>query len=331
MSWESLWQTRSVASDCLLPASWLYGLAVRSRRAPSPVRVEGLQVISVGNLIVGGAGKTPVVIFLADWALRAGRRVAIISRGYGRSANRQVQWRGLQRLPAVEEVGDEPRLIAHRFAASERVMLVVDADRVSAARAARAAGCELAILDDGFQNQHLHRDVNLLIDAGLGNARLLPAGPLREPPSACARADVIWARDGAIALAHPRALRVEASHQATSLIRSTGVEAPLGELAGQPVVALAGLARPSRFLADLRSTGANVLETHLFPDHHRYAPAELLRVTSGAQRHGAIIVTTEKDRQRLPAGFQTTQLRIAVRVTLGLDALAQKLGLPPLG
>jgi len=328
MSWESLWQSRSLASHALLPASWLYGLAVRARGAPKATRVEGLTVVSVGNLIAGGAGKTPVVIFLAEWALRAARRVAIISRGYGRNARHQVQWRGGQPLPALADVGDEPGLIARRFASSENLLLIVDADRIAAARTAREAGCDWAILDDGFQHRRLHRDVNILIDAGIGNARLLPAGPLREPVTAAARADVIWARDGARALVHPPALRVEAIHETTTLLSPDGREVPRATLAGQRVVALAGLARPSGFLADLRTSGANVVETHLFPDHHRYSAAELDQVRQSAVRLHAVVVTTEKDRERLPEGFEVTQLRMAVRITQGQPALAARLGLP---
>jgi tetraacyldisaccharide 4'-kinase len=184
----------------------------------------------------------------------------------------------------------------------------------------------LAILDDGFQHRRLHRDVDILIDAGIANGRMLPAGPLREPLVAAQRAHVIWARDGACAISNPTALRVEAAHEAVSLVTAGGVEAPIGALAGAPVVALAGLARPSQFIATLRAAGARVLESHLYPDHHLYSAAELERLLSRVRELHATLVTSEKDRERLPESVSATLVRMSVRITHGQAGLAQRLG-----
>lgn len=326
-NWETTWRAPSLLSNALLPASWAYSIALALKPEPKPTGVEGLQVVSVGNLIVGGAGKTPVVIYLADWALRAGQRVAILSRGYGRASTAAVHWSSeTPRLPDVTQVGDEPRLIARRLPAVE---LFIDADRLTAARAAKAAGCTVAILDDGYQHQQLARDVNLLIDAGIGNGRLLPAGPLREPLSAAARADVLWARDGARDLAaSPAATRVSATHEVTTALAPDGTEQPIWKLKNRRVIAFAALARPSRFLKDLADAGANVLESHLFSDHAAFTPADIRRLEQAAERNDALLVTTEKDRERLPETMALWLPRVTVRLDEGREELAQRLGWP---
>lgn len=324
MTWESHWQSPSFVSNCLLPASWAYGLGVRLRRHSRPTRIDGLQVVSIGNLLVGGAGKTPVVLYLAERALAAGRRVAVLSRGYARKSPQPVSWLGAGiALPSVADVGDEPRLIARRL---PKVHLFIDADRVAAAQAAKAAGCEVAFLDDGYQHQRLHRDVNVLIDAGIGNGRLLPAGPLREPTTASTRADVLWARDGATSLHAPQALRVEARHEATSLLDPLGGVLPISTLQGRRVVAFAGLARPVGFLSTLTAAGANVVESHLFADHHPFTGNELARLERSAAKHDAWLLTTEKDQERLPCGFKVWVPRLSIRIISGGDALSARLG-----
>ncbi len=327
MNWENTWKTPSLLSSALLPASWAYSIALALKPEPQPTRVEGLQIVSVGNLIVGGAGKTPVVLFLADWALRAGHRVAILSRGYGRAATQPVHWSNeTPRLPDVEQVGDEPRLIARRLPSAH---LFIDADRLAAARAAKAAGCTVAILDDGYQHQQLARDVNLLIDAGIGNGRLLPAGPLREPLSAAARADVLWARDGANDLMPPpSATRVCATHEVITVLAPDGSEHPIWKLKNRRVIAFAALARPSRFLKDLTDAGANLVQSHLFADHAAFSTADLRHLEEAAERNDALLVTTEKDRERLPQTMPVWLPRVTIRLDQGREALAQRLGWP---
>jgi tetraacyldisaccharide 4'-kinase len=277
----------------LAPAALTYALLVRIwhlafdlglRRA---IKVPGATVISVGNLVVGGSGKTPVVIHLTNAALATGHRVAVLSRGYGRTSTQLASFTAAS-LPPVEDVGDEPRLIARRCPGAT---VWVGSDRVELARRAVAAGANLLILDDGFQHRRLARDVDLLVDAGLGNGWMLPAGPLREPASGRKRATHVWGRDG-------RPGDVEARHQLTSVRAPDGSVLPLTVLQGQPVVLLLGVARPDLVRASVEALGATVERVHAFPDHHVFSAAEL----AAARASNAWLLTTEKDAERLPAG-----------------------------
>ncbi|MFZ5446964.1 MAG: tetraacyldisaccharide 4'-kinase [Myxococcota bacterium] len=277
----------------LAPLAVLYGLVVRAWHLAfdlglrAPARVAGAFVISVGNLVVGGAGKTPVVIHLAQEATRRGHRVAVLSRGYGRRLTSPLHFDST-RLPPVEVAGDEPRLIARRCPG---VTVFVGGDRVASARAATAMGATLLILDDGFQHRRLARDVDLLVDAGEGNGWLLPAGPLREPRAGRRRATHVWGRDG-------RPGDIEARHVVTHVRSPEGELLPASTLAGREVVLLLGVARPERVRASVEALGARLRAVYAFADHHLFTAEELAR----ARAAGDCLVTTEKDAERLPPG-----------------------------
>lgn len=312
------WQ-RALATLVLGPASLLYGSVVAARNALFDAgllrvhRVEGLHVVSVGNVVVGGSGKTPLVIFLSQWAIAAGHRVAVLSRGYGRVGREALDF-DASVLPEVGLCGDEPRLIARRVPGAR---LLVDADRVAAAHRARAAGFTVAILDDGFQHRRLGRDADVLIDLPEASTAALPWGPGREFSSGKRRATVVWNGQGAN---DPRGRLV-----VTGVRGADGSEVTL---AGRPVVALTGIARPRRFIDTLGGLGAQVVGTEHFPDHHRFSERDLARVRAHAARTQAIIVTTEKDRERLPTGFDVAVVETALEVTSGLETLARTLGWP---
>lgn len=303
-------------SGALRPLSAVFGLGARLRRAAvTPTRVEGVRIVSVGNLHVGGMGKTPVVIHLAERAVKNGHRVAILSRGYGRSDTAVHAFDAAQLLPA-ETVGDEPRLIAQRV---PQAKVYVGADRVHLAQRARDEGATLCLLDDGFQHRRLHRDVDIVVideAVGFGNGQLLPAGPLREPPSALSRASFVWLRrsdrpapgDWRDALPAERVLF--ARHR-------TRAEA----LEGQRVIVLTGLARPSSFLDALAAAHAQVHAVHAFPDHHVFTDGELKLAQRDAAAAKARVVTTEKDAQRLPPGFEAVVVKLDVEIESG-EALA---------
>jgi tetraacyldisaccharide 4'-kinase len=326
MNWEALWygprkRWQSALVGCLLPLSALYWLVVRLwhlgfqwglRR---PVRIEGATVVSVGNLVAGGAGKTPVVMYLAALAQAHGAKVAVLSRGYGRRAS-EVRHFSAAALPPVEEVGDEPRLIARTCPGVE---VWVGADRVATGRAAVAQGATVLLLDDGFQHRRLHRDVDILVDGGEGNGWVLPAGPLREPASGRRRATLVWGRDGLPG-------DVEARYVVSQVRRPNGSIVELEAFVGRAVVVLTGVARPERVRATLEDAGVRVAELCAFPDHHAFTAEELQRVKDRASEHLAVVVTTEKDAERLTVAFHVLVQR--VEVTKGLARLAS-LGAPP--
>jgi tetraacyldisaccharide 4'-kinase len=339
MSWlESLWYpsvrpspAASALRAPLVPAAACFRAAVAARNllfdtgVLGAEAVPGLRVLSVGNLTVGGAGKTPVVALLAERLLRAGERVAILSRGHGRREH------GLLRVvgppwPTAGEVGDEPLLLARRLPAAQ---VWVGASRIALAHQARSAGATVALLDDGFQHRRLARaaDVVVLDEAvGLGTGHLLPWGPLREPTSALRRASVLWLR----VATHPVPLPplpkslpvVRARHAAVDIVAADGRVLPLSHLSGARVVAFCGIARPSSFEGTLRELGAEVTAVYGFKDHHLFHASELAALRASAAASGAELVTTEKDAQRLPGGFPAYTVRLGVSVLEGEEVVA---------
>jgi len=317
--------------------SWGYGLGVRLRGALydshllSGERVEGLRIISVGNLNVGGTGKTPAVLHLAGMLIRAGRKVGILTRGYGRQTKEHLTFTGSEPLPSVEQAGDEPLLLSRRC---PEARVLVGADRRALARRARDEfGLEVLLLDDGFQHRRLARDEDVVVvdeAVGFGNGRMLPRGPLREPLSALRRATLFWIRTAtapAPLLPPLPGPQVRTRYSATAWVDPVGKEHPPEALSGAPVVALAGLARPGSFLRTLRQLGVSLRDAKLFPDHHRFTASDLQSVKASATRHGARIVTTEKDAVRLPPGFEAWTVRLGVEVLEGEDLLRRALGL----
>lgn len=265
--------------------------------------------ICVGNLTVGGSGKTPVVADLAAGLSRLGHSIAILSRGYGGT-------HGGQPAP-VEELdperyGDEPVMLARLLPGCP---VIVGADRVASARLAVARGASALVLDDGFQHRRLGRDLDLVVvdgGRGFGNGYLLPRGPLREPPSVLRRAALVLVKRapegdpwqdliyrGICDLAEgvpvrrfalaPRVLRDAAG-------RAEAVTA----LAGDNVVTVAGIGNPGPFAASVRHLGAQIAASFEFPDHHTYSQVDAERIAAAARAGGARrVVTTAKDLPKL--------------------------------
>lgn len=289
--------------------TWLY-----DRGLWSTVRVER-PVISVGNLTVGGSGKTPLVITLVDQLPK--KRVAVLSRGYGRRSSLAplVVSTGEGPLVSAEEGGDEPRLIAERT----RAMVVVDPDRVRGAARAIALGAEVLILDDGFQHRRLHRDLDLVVIDGaepFGNGHFLPRGPLRESPGALSRADLlIQVGPGSALQNNDRMVEVE-------VVPASVGPHPASWLRDRRVALYAGIARPHRFQRTIEALGATVVAQHYEGDHAFADPRQLMSFASRAKGEGAeVVVTTEKDQARggLPSDFLA--LRIGLEIRRGEDLL----------
>ncbi|HYR54677.1 MAG TPA: tetraacyldisaccharide 4'-kinase [Myxococcaceae bacterium] len=340
--WESIWYPnhpegwvrRAALSPLSLPAL-LFRAGVGCRNAAysrgwlSAIRVEEASVISIGNLNVGGTGKTPAVIYLANLLGAGGRRVAILSRGYGRKS------RGAVRLTAAEETaaetsGDEPLLIARRC---PKAVVWVGNDRVDLARRARREdGIDLFLLDDGMQYRRLHRDLEIAVvdeAVGLGNGRLLPRGPLREPAAALARADLLWIRtSGERSFQTAGRASIRARYAPSAALSPAGDEQPPAAIRDRLVYAFAGVARPTSFLRTLGELSAKVVGSRFVPDHHRFTPEELQRLLDEAKGLQAeMLVTTEKDRVRLPIGFPAWAIRIDVEIVEGADILSQRLAI----
>jgi tetraacyldisaccharide 4'-kinase len=287
-------------------------------------RLPGLSVLSVGNLTVGGAGKTPVVRALAERLLEAGERVAVLSRGWGRRSHEDLRVAGPP-WPAVDLSGDEPLLLARSLPGAQ---VWVGADRAKLSRRAAQAGATVALLDDGFQHRRVGRALDIVVvdeAVGLGNGHLLPRGPLREPPSALSRAGLLWVRasEQPVGVPWPPGVpRVRARHAPTELLSPDGAARSPAVLRGRSVVAFCGLARPSSFRRTLEELGAELRGFQAFADHHLFSAEELSALERAAADSGAWLVTTEKDGVRCPEGFGAYVLRLGVEVIEGEQPLA---------
>jgi tetraacyldisaccharide 4'-kinase len=313
------WRRRGILPALLEPLAAAYQAAAALKHATTlPFRAP-IPVICVGNLVAGGAGKTPVTLSLAALLTERGRRPHILTRGYG----------GVLRGPvavdlarhAAAEVGDEALLLA------AAAPCWVARDRAAAAQAAFAAGADLLLLDDGFQNPGLAKDLSLVVvdgGYGFGNGRVMPAGPLRETIAAGlarAQAVVLIGEDSAGAAA--------AVGDAVPILRASLTPVDAADLAGRRFLAFAGIGRPEKFYRTLAETGAAVVATRDFPDHHPYRVAELRDIVAAAAQAGATPITTAKDWVRLPAEFRPTIHRLDVAVAWcdrpALDKILQDL------
>jgi tetraacyldisaccharide 4'-kinase len=294
---NGLWYHGGSVALLLEPLAWLYRGVTGVRRALyssgwlSAQRVER-PVVVVGNLTVGGTGKTPLVAWLAEQLLERQLSVGILSRGYGRSgdAPRLVEpdsnWR---------DVGDEPLLLRQRTGCAT----VVSVDRVAGARLLTERGVDVILADDGLQHLRLARDCEIVVidgARGFGNGRLLPAGPLREPAANAAEADLVVI-NGAPAHASLVSLERRGGDSVVQMTLAPGHARPVGggsesrpleSFRGQRVHAVAGIGHPGRFFADLRARGLEITE-HPFADHHPFVAGEL------AFGDDAPVLMTEKD------------------------------------
>jgi tetraacyldisaccharide 4'-kinase len=301
----------------------------------------GVPVVSIGNLAVGGAGKTPAAIAVAQRLLARGRAVAVLSRGYGAARrDARVVSDGARVLLDAADGGDEPVLLARRL---PEVRVLCGPRRAELARrAVRELGADALLLDDGFQHRALARDLDVVVlDAAspFGNGRLLPAGPNREPRSALRRAGLVWLsrvdQADAAALAPLRALAREAtgldpveSRHAPVDVLDGGLARSLGReaLRGRRVLLLAGIARPGGFRRTLAAMGAEVAAERAFPDHHRFGAGDLAEALRAAELAGCeVVATTEKDAVRLPPAFagepRLRVVRVDAEIVRGADAL----------
>ncbi|MFH6784418.1 MULTISPECIES: tetraacyldisaccharide 4'-kinase [Methylobacterium] len=292
------------AARLLAPLGAAYG-ALAARRMAKGGAAAACPVVCIGNFTLGGAGKTPTALAVAALLRELGRRPAFLSRGYGGRLAGPVRVDPARHGAA--EVGDEPLLLARA------APVIVARDRVAGAAACRAAGADVVVMDDGLQNPSLAKDLALAVfdgAVGLGNGLVFPAGPLR------AQASVQWPRiHAALAIGEGASgERILAEARRRGLPALHGRLVPdrhaAAALRGRPVLAFAGIGRPEKFFATLRDLGADLREARPFPDHHAFTAAEVQALTAEAAGRDLLLVTTEKDRVRLPADMPVATLPV---------------------
>lgn len=302
------WQPPGTAATLLSPVAKGYG-AIAGARLGKAGRSVGIPVICVGNPTLGGSGKTPTALAIARLLLAAGKRPFFLTRGYGGELAGPILVD-----PAVHrayDVGDEPLLLA-RLAPT-----MVARDRVAGAEAIRAAGADVIVMDDGFQNPSLAKTFSVLVvdgRRGIGNAKVFPAGPLRAPLEAQFKNAQAILIIGEISGAE----EVLAAAKSRGLPVFHGRLRPdakaLDAIAPHPVFAFAGIGDPEKFFATLRDARIDVRLRDAFPDHHPYRGSEILALMVRAEREGLVLVTTEKDLMRLSGEPDAAKLLDVLRV-----------------
>ncbi|HEY9678021.1 MAG TPA: tetraacyldisaccharide 4'-kinase [Drouetiella sp.] len=319
----------------LTPASFAYFVGSLARLEGYRVGMlkreqADVPVISIGNITCGGTGKTPVTIDLAQKFIAAGLKVGILSRGYKRKSKERtvVVSDGAGNFADCESAGDEPYLIAKRL--PKAVVLVGSNRRASAALAVSHYGCEILLLDDGFQHFPIRRDLDIvLIDYNDEPKRdsLLPSGRLREPLSALSRASSLVITkipenpDQEKIQRLEQTLREHAgdkpvdkcTFEASNLVSPNSVVLPVSAMNGNKVIAVSALARPESFVSMLTQRGADVVKTMTFQDHHWYS-AEDLDSIEAAITNGTMVITTEKDLVKMKPSEKLAERLYALRI-----------------
>lgn len=307
------WREAGIAAAALSPLATLYG-AIAGYRMRRPGATVGIPVVCIGDLTLGGAGKTPTALAVGGMLQAAGRVPFFLSRGYRGSLPGPVQV-GPGRHTA-REVGDEPLLLA------QLAPTIVSRDRRAGAQVAEKSGAGVVVMDDGFQNPALAKDLSVVVidgKRGIGNGRVFPAGPLRAP------VDVQLARaDALVLMGDGGASGAIAGFDRGPVFRARLAPdaAFIAGLAGAPVLAFAGLGDPQKFFATLDSQGVEAPIRRAFPDHHRYTRQEAAALIAEAERRGLVLLTTEKDLVRLAgdeAGAELARRARALPVRLAME------------
>lgn len=313
---ENIWYSKNLRSTALLPLSWVFSSVASLRKTfyqlkNSKQKNFPVFVIVVGNITVGGTGKTPFVIWLANYCKAQGLRVGIVTRGYKRTTNKQLV--EVQSQSTYSDVGDEALLLALKTACP--VMVSVDR-KLAVNELAKKYKLDVVLSDDGLQHYNLPRNIEISIvdaDRQYGNGRCLPAGPLREPITRLDSCDLIVSNGHDEANACSFDVKVD---EVVSLSSDT-VRKPVEDFVNLTVHAVAGIGNPSRFFNMLRNAGMNVVE-HTFPDHHDYKEAEIEFNSTDP------ILMTEKDAVKCKK-FNNTNIWYLPMSVIPSNALEQRI------
>jgi tetraacyldisaccharide 4'-kinase len=308
------WLTDGPLGRFLSPLGYLYATGTALRRALAKPYAPGVPVVCAGNLVAGGAGKTPIAQALARKLVQRGLAVHMLLRGYGGSEAGPL--RVDPKRHTASEVGDEALLHAREFPTW------ISRNRALGAQMAVQAGAGALVMDDGHQNPSVKKSLSLVVvdgEVGFGNRRTIPAGPLREPVQAgLARADavILLGEDATGSLQNAPCPVLKARLMPTAATR---------ELAGENVVAFAGIGRPAKAFDMLRALGCKLAATHAFGDHYPYGRDDILPMIAEAERMGAILAATAKDHVRLPEDLKDRVRPVDVEAVFedeaALDAL----------
>jgi len=305
--WQKKSTFASIIPDLLIPFSVVYYSIVLFRNRRIKPEKLSIPVICAGNLTVGGAGKTPLALKIAQEIKKLSqKKIAFISRGYG--GNNQEPLQVDPASHSATDVGDEPLLLA-RIAETW-----VGKDRLQTAKAAIENGAKILIMDDGLQNHAIIKDLSFAaVDGGfgLGNALVIPAGPLREPlMKGLKRTDAV------IFIGDDKNDELPFLSRYARAIRATLQPTDAKNLKGKKAIAFAGIGRPEKFFETLENIGIQLIDKIAFPDHRFYRRVELIELAARAEKLDCILITTEKDHVRLPANFQEKILALPVQLEI---------------
>ena len=312
----------SLLARLLMPFGVLYGAIAAQRMVRTGMRA-GVPVICVGNYHVGGAGKTPTVLALAGVLRTLGETPVVLSRGYGGRLRGPVRVDPHQHTAA--DVGDEPLMMART------ISVIVSRQRAAGVAPACALGASVILMDDGFQNPAVAKDISLIVidgDRAIGNGQVFPAGPLRTPlPLQLARTDALVIV-GSGSAADEVAASIGAQKGLVLRAQLKPDDASVAALRGRRVYAFAGIGDPPRFFRSLHACGIDVVAERAFADHHPFSQGDIAELQTAADRDGLTLVTTEKDLARLRnaenfEAFLRTVVPFAVTLAFDDEAMLQ--------
>jgi len=314
----AFWRVDGGAAWMLAPLALIYDAVGRCRHAVVRPRSVDIPIICVGNLVAGGAGKTPTALAIGAALQQRGRQPHFLTRGYG--GREEGPTLVLSERHTASDVGDEPLLLARQ------APTWVAKHRPAGARAAVEAGADMIVMDDGYQNPSMAKDLSFLVvdeGYGFGNGRVHPAGPLRENlERGLQRADALVLIHGDERARVPLPpLPAELPVLSARLMPTAAAQ----KLTGRRVLAFAGIGRPERFFASVRALGIDIVGTRAFADHHAYRPDEIMQLVEEANAADAIPVTTAKDAVRLPEEARSMVEVIDVNLTFTAPDLLERL------